>query len=380
MQLSSLPARISAIFAASAPPTSVNVIPLTQTGITQPGQASYDVGFPAVTMQPASSGGINPYGQDFNGLGNVLTAVQQWQSAGGLFPYDATFSSAIGGYPKGAFLLKAGAIGMWQSTVDNNTTNPDTGGAGWISVGIASGIAGQQAGAKAQVTTPGTSVTYTADELIVESSLGGLRYCLPSFSKTLNVSTTGAGGMDTGSAPASGYVGIYAIYNPATGANALLGVSNTTAKLPTIYGGANMPSGYAASALMAVWPTNGSSQLIAATLIGRRLVVPAIVALSSATTQASFTSLTIPIPANAMRVKMNASLLSSTANAILSVIPASDVGGSGQSVFQSVLPVAGNSNTQPLEVDIYTAQTIYYKAASSAGTPSFSLNISSYDV
>jgi len=331
-------------------------------------------------MQPASSGGINPYGQDFNGLGNVLTAVQQWQSAGGLFPYDATFSSAIGGYPKGAFLLKAGAIGMWQSTVDNNTTNPDTGGAGWISVGIASGIAGQQAGAKAQVTTPGTSVTYTADELIVESSLGGLRYCLPSFSKTLNVSTTGAGGMDTGSAPASGYVGIYAIYNPATGANALLGVSNTTAKLPTIYGGANMPSGYAASALMAVWPTNGSSQLIAATLIGRRLVVPAIVALSSATTQASFTSLTIPIPANAMRVKMNASLLSSTANAILSVIPASDVGGSGQSVFQSVLPVAGNSNTQPLEVDIYTAQTIYYKAASSAGTPSFSLNISSYDV
>jgi len=134
MQLSSLPARISAIFAASAAPTSKNVIPLTQAGTTQPAQASFDVGFPAITMQPAASGGISPYGQDFNGLGNVLTAVQQWQSAGGLFTFDATFSSTVGGYPKGALLLKSGGNGFWQSTADNNTNNPDTGGANWQSI------------------------------------------------------------------------------------------------------------------------------------------------------------------------------------------------------------------------------------------------------
>lgn len=132
MLLSSLPAKIAAIFAASAPPTAKNTIPLTQAGIAQPGQASFDVGFPAITMQPAASGGINPYGQDFNGIINAITGVQQWQSAGGLFPFDSTFSTTVGGYPLGAVLMRANGTGYWQNTVDGNTANPDTGGAGWL--------------------------------------------------------------------------------------------------------------------------------------------------------------------------------------------------------------------------------------------------------
>jgi hypothetical protein len=132
MQLSSLPAKIAAIFAASAAPTSKNTIPLTQAGILQPGQASFDVGFPAVTMQPAASGGLNPYGQDFNGILNAVTAVEMWQSAGGFFPYDATFASSVGGYPKGSILSRVAGTGFWLCTTDNNSTNPETGGAGWI--------------------------------------------------------------------------------------------------------------------------------------------------------------------------------------------------------------------------------------------------------
>ncbi|MFJ3048524.1 hypothetical protein ACIPEN_22040, partial [Herbaspirillum chlorophenolicum] len=134
MQLSNLPARIAAIFAASAAPGYRNTIPLTQAGIAQPGQASYDVGFPSVTMQPAASGGINPYGQDFNGLGFALTAVQQWQSAGGTFPFDSAFATSVGGYPKGAVLINSAGDGFWISLADSNTNNPDTGGANWAPI------------------------------------------------------------------------------------------------------------------------------------------------------------------------------------------------------------------------------------------------------
>jgi hypothetical protein len=78
--------------------------------------------------------------------------------------------------------------------------------------------------------------------------------------KTVNLATTGAGGMDSGAAPNNGFVAIYAIYNPTTGASALLARNATAAAQPTVYGGANMPAGYTASALISVWPTNASGQ------------------------------------------------------------------------------------------------------------------------
>lgn len=47
--------------------------------------------------------------------------------------YDAAFQTAVGGYPAGAEVLSATTPGLsWMSTTDNNTTNPDTGGAGWL--------------------------------------------------------------------------------------------------------------------------------------------------------------------------------------------------------------------------------------------------------
>lgn len=129
MQSSNAPNKIQLPFAASG---TKNTIPVpSQQGIT-PGAASFTDGFPPLTFTPLSAGGVPPAGADFNGVLNAITAVQQWQNAGGFFPFDASFASAIGGYPKGAMLLNATFSGLWVCTADNNTTNPDTGGAGWI--------------------------------------------------------------------------------------------------------------------------------------------------------------------------------------------------------------------------------------------------------
>jgi hypothetical protein len=61
------------------------------------------------------------------------------------------------------------------------------------------GVVGSVRNLVSSVTTAGTTKTVTADEVIVETALGGLRYCMSSLNLTGNLATQ----MDTGSAPAS---------------------------------------------------------------------------------------------------------------------------------------------------------------------------------
>lgn len=128
MQSSSIPAKVAVPFADGG---GKNTIPVPS----QPGgAASFTDGFPALTRTPLAGGGIPPSGLDMNGILNIISAWARWVSAGGVVPYDATFSAAIGGYPKGATLINASdPTNTWISTVDNNTTNPDAAGAGWVS-------------------------------------------------------------------------------------------------------------------------------------------------------------------------------------------------------------------------------------------------------
>lgn len=39
---------------------------------------------------PLVAGGVPPYGQDMTGILYTITIIQQWQSAGGSFKYDAS--------------------------------------------------------------------------------------------------------------------------------------------------------------------------------------------------------------------------------------------------------------------------------------------------
>lgn len=129
MLISALPTRLPKAFADSG---TKNTIPTaSQIGIT-PGAASLTDGFPPLTMTPIAAGGVPPSGADMNGILNGISAHTKWMNAGGTYTWDSTFQTAIGGYPKCAMVQKADNSGWWVSTVDGNTTNPDTGGAGWV--------------------------------------------------------------------------------------------------------------------------------------------------------------------------------------------------------------------------------------------------------
>jgi len=132
MQVSNAPSKSAVPFADSG---TKNTIPVSsQIGIT-PGAASFTDGFPPLTMTPLAAGGVPPYGADFNGILNFLSTAVRWAQAGGRYPYDSAFATAAGGYPKGAVLAAASGNGSWLNLVDNNTSNPDSGGANWVSLG-----------------------------------------------------------------------------------------------------------------------------------------------------------------------------------------------------------------------------------------------------
>lgn len=150
MKLADLPTKIDIAFASNAAPGFVRPI-LDTTAI--PGAASWSAGFPPLNMEPIASGGIPPFGQDMNG---ALLAISAWtrynSSAGGQVTYDSVFSSEVGGYPKGAFILASNNLGFWLSTKDDNTTNPDTTFNGdWVFVETDVSTAGDPNGSQAGV-------------------------------------------------------------------------------------------------------------------------------------------------------------------------------------------------------------------------------------
>ena len=102
-----------------------------QIGITD-GAASFTDGFPPLTRTPITSGGVPPNGLEMNGILYLLSAGLWWLQAGGSAKWDSAFSTAIGGYPLGAVVQSSDNSGWWRSTAENNTTNPDAGGAGWV--------------------------------------------------------------------------------------------------------------------------------------------------------------------------------------------------------------------------------------------------------
>lgn len=488
MDSTSAPTKIELPFADAG---GKRVIPVPSQVPGDPGAASFTDGFPPLTRTPIAAGGIPPMGIDMNGILNMITAVQQWQSAGGLFAFDPVFATAVGGYPKGAYVISADESVIWLNTAEDNTANPDTVGTGWVpavapntfaqtglaggtvtpalsdaakgritlagvlssnltyvlpnwvkgwqivnnttgafsvtvktaagtgvtipqngadthvygdgtnitrprinvpeatatgqapQMGQVTGVVGSARNLRMVVTSPSSSATLTADEIIVQTALGGVRYCMSSQTRAINLATNGAGGMDTGAAPSNGWVAVYMIYNPTAGLSALLGVNATSVTAPSIYGGANMPAGYTASALVSVWRTNGSGQFAAGVQVDRTVSKDTAVALNSTTNQASYTALGISsaAPRNAVSISGSLSVGNiATVSQTTTLDVASDSSGVGSQIATfSATSSSGFQVVPPFSHLLLAAvQTMYYKATTNAGTATYVVNVSSY--
>lgn len=247
------------------------------------------------------------------------------------------------------------------------------------------------------VTAASANATLNADEIVVGSALGGQKYVLSSFSKTINLAGTGAGGMDTGSAPVSGFVALYAIYNPTKAAQhasdpvtypdngmALLATNATSVVVPNVYGGANMPSGYTASGLVSVWPTNGSSQFIVGLQQDRSLRITSSPVLNTTSSAGSVTALSISsaVPQNAKSASIRASISSSSAgtSGSMNVGATSSLIGAQTCSMTSSLANAPGIMSMP-DIPIPSgSQQVFYNSAITGGTPTYVLQVYEYKI
>lgn len=128
-----VPPLIQQAFAVNAAaPFIQNPIPVTTV---DPERASFDLGFPPLTMTEIIAGGKPPHGQDVNGILYMLSAHAAAAQAGQPYLYNATLSAAMGGYAVGAIVGMSDGTGLWVNIVAGNTTDPDGGSAAnWMPV------------------------------------------------------------------------------------------------------------------------------------------------------------------------------------------------------------------------------------------------------
>lgn len=296
MQASNSPSKSPVPFADSG---TKNTIPVSsQIGVT-PGLASFTDGFPPLTMTPVVAGGIPPRGADFNGILNFLSAGLRWSQAGGTYGYDSAFATAVGGYPKNAILSKSTGSGFWVSTADNNTTDPNAGGAGWAPLFQDAMSQYGSRGLKAQnnVSTPNTQFDIAADMVAVrDPSTGATKVFSPVASVTTNLLTAGpaVNGRDQAAAfPASSWIHFYLISN----GSAVASIASLAAP-PT---GPAMPAGYTMWAYVGAVRFGSGSALSDVRVCGNAVFyrVPTVVLTGTATTNTPFSTANL-VPPNAL--------------------------------------------------------------------------------
>ena len=90
-------------------------------------RASWKAGFPPDTRLPKDLGGEAPDGLDFNGVLNILSQAVVFLQKGNAYQFDVSMAP----YPIGALVRSNDNLTTYQSTVPNNSNNPNTHMSGW---------------------------------------------------------------------------------------------------------------------------------------------------------------------------------------------------------------------------------------------------------
>lgn len=274
MESSSAPSKLTTPFANSG---GVNVIPVpSQIGVT-PGAASYTDGFPPLTRTPIASGGVPPSGLDMNGILQAATAPAVWYSAGGGFPFDGTFATAVGGYPKGARVMRTDGTGYWLNTADNNSNDPEgSTPTGWVP-DATNGIAAVAMTSANVTLTPAQygkpiiviSGTLSADLSLIFPNIAGMWLVANNCTGAYTVTCKTAAG--TGVALATGVV--ESVYGDATNINPANPTMSVNWGAPGAIG-ATTPNTGTFTTLTATTPTAGDNTTNVATTAFVHAILP----------------------------------------------------------------------------------------------------------
>ncbi|EOX9052566.1 hypothetical protein ACPW65_000301 [Enterobacter roggenkampii] len=262
---------------------------------------------------------------------------------------------------------------MTKSFADIKNLNPQKVGLG---TGL-TGVVGQARNLAMSLATAGTTATWTADELITETAMGGTQYKQSNLTLPIDLSIVGAGGVDiAGTVPTNGYLATYAISGPGK-TPAALGCNATTAAAPEVYAGGAMPAGYTASALISVWRiVNG--QFIAGRQKGRRIRFLPFMVLASSIQAAAFTSLNL-----SACVPQNAKFVSGYGNPNISGTGYNTnmaLASTAEGIGAQIIGCGGAAIVSPFsDLEVAISQTIYYTLTSSTSLQTSYIYVSGYE-
>lgn len=307
--------------------------------------------------------------------------VSVWSSNGEYYYTASGERSYVQGPDGNIYVATADSVGINPVTDTSNTywkiAFIDT-----TSLALSGPVVGTLKNVRMTINSPSTTASMVAESVVVGASTNSLPYKINNISKTINLGITGAGGMDVGSAPISGFVAIYLIYNVLTKTSALLACNQTTST-GTTYTGANLPAGYGPSALVSIWGTNGSGQLVIGTQIDRDIdrALATILTTTDIFTNAP-TNISTLVPTAAVEISGIFQCGATTANVNSTVGLASTANGVGTRSCGGTSSV-DNAVTQCAYsgLKLATPQTVYFTSTVGPGALSqASAYISSYKI
>ena len=254
----------------------------------------------------------------------------------------------------------------------NDTTKFLRGDATWSGLGITAStppVIGASRNLIGSLTTASQSITISADQIIVATALNGTPLSLPSFSQTLNIGATGAGGIDTGAAANTTFYSVYAIAK-SDGTQSILACT-TAGSSGSIYSNGHFPTGYTYSGLIGVLFTNGAAQFLPGLLLDREWFYQSGISILTNTGSTTLTSQSISaaVPTNAKTCSGTFQATPTSATIVQPQIAADGTGtGLQQSGARTTTTVTGmNQVTLNFrQVPIITSQTIYFATGGNA--------------
>ncbi|MDQ7977154.1 phage tail protein [Paraburkholderia sp. SARCC-3016] len=229
-----------------------------------------------------------------------------------------------------------------------------------------------------------TAIAFTADQIVVGTAIGGLLDLISNFNATFTLTASGLNGMDNGTAPSSGYVGIYAIKNPTTGASGTLGTAVAAGVVaPQIYSGSNPVSGYTRSALIGVVRIVAAGAMIETHIRGRAHVIGGAAVFGSTTISATPTQSSLAptiIPANAKRFRGNVSIQFASAGITANLTVFGTGTQAGGKVASDTSSVNSQTSSWPIDFIILVPGSVWYTLSASSGVVNSALSCSEYDI
>ena len=214
--------------------------------------------------------------------------------------------------------------------------------------------------------TPSTKIDVTASKVVLVTTAGS-PFFTTNVSVTIDLTTTGLNGMDTGARPATGWVYIYIISN----GSAVAGIATTTA--PASGSFSPVPSGYNFSAFVGAMFCDGSQNLMRTQQKGNRAQYKITAATNTASipvvttsTGGAFAGVSVSnlVPATARSIIIHAAQSSGAAS---TSVAANSAWGLAAATGQiQTITAAGASGLTTGEIELESTQ-IFFAAT---GTPS----------